>query len=73
VTGILLSLKGGVIKPIWNCCCCTGGCVGVNVVVEVAVDGVAGVALGDEGGSKLESSLLARFRTFTKSGRSLED
>lgn len=43
------------------------------MAVELAVDGVAGVAFGDTGGSKVGSSRLARFRTFTKRGRSLED
>jgi hypothetical protein len=56
-------------NPIRNCCStvCNG------VVVPVAVVGVGGGKPGDGGGTKLDKSRLARFRTFTKSGRSLED
>lgn len=58
-------------KPMRNCWSAT--CSGVAVVAGVAVVGVAGGKLGDEGASKPDSSLFARFRTLTKRGRSLED
>lgn len=43
------------------------------MVAGVAVAGVDGGKLGEDGGRKLVRSRLARFRTFTKSGRSLEE
>lgn len=62
MTGILLSLNGGVIKPMrklgfWSG---TGG---------AAVEGVKGVAEG----SKEESRRVARFLTLDSNGRSDED
>lgn len=57
-------------KPMRNCW--STDCRGVDVV-KVALAGVEGVKLGDEGASKLDRSCLARLRTFTKSGRSLEE
>jgi hypothetical protein len=59
-------------KPMRNCC--SAFCSGIDmVVVGVAVVGVDGGKLGDEGAIKPDRSRLARFRTFTKRGRSLED
>jgi len=58
-------------KPTRNCC--SAVCSGVTVVAEAAVAGVDGAKFGEGGGSKLVRSRLARFRTFTKSGRSLEE
>jgi hypothetical protein len=50
--------------------CWSTACSGVAEVVGV---GVAGVKFGDAGSSKLDRRRLAKFRTFTKRGRSLED
>jgi len=53
-------------KPMRNCWSTV--CSGVVEMVGVAVAGVAGGKFGDGGGSKLDRSRLAKFRTFTKSG-----
>lgn len=64
MTGILLSLKGGVMKPIrnWPFAACKGAGGG-------AVEGVTGV----DAGRRDPSKRVARFRTFTSSGKSADD
>ena len=66
MTGILLSLKGGVMKPMCNLL--LGSSLGI-VGGGAAKEGVGGV----EGSSSEPSRRVARLRMFTKSGRSVED
>jgi len=47
-------------------------CSGVDVAVVASI-GVAGGKLGDAGGNKVDRSRLAKLRTLTKRGKSLED
>lgn len=68
MTGILLSLKGGVINPMLNSW--PGVCDAIDGVIEVAVEGVTA---GDDAGAILVRSRLARLRTLTRRGRSLDD
>lgn len=61
--GILLSLKGGVMKPMRNC---------ALLWLESGSGAMEGV-IGIDVGTSDESKRVARFRTFTRSGKSDDD
>ena len=67
VTGILLSLNGGVMKPIRNWLASFR-----NGTLEELVD-AEGIVEGDEDGRREASKRVAKFLMFTSRGRSLED
>ena len=89
MTGILVSLNGGVMKPMWNLWLGSGvgieegrseesaWCMPVAVVGEVGDEGrpVAGCGeeADDEGFKCEERRRVARVRTVTRRGRSVDD